>query len=177
MTPGKQHGERLFVYCDTRELELRHKIGEYICETPPHVTFAKIYTDEPEKVYEVFDEVSSYYPTIPIVRNGIMMVRGHRLQCAARLDDVSGAFAEMQERIYRKLRRRKLTVVNQNQRVANGFIPHATFGDLTSDAPLIPAEFDIDTITLARTLPNRGMHHRNIVSHIVELSDDCVAVA
>lgn len=172
MGRGRRHNERLFVYCDTRPLALRYKIGEYICAAPPHITFAKIYTDEPEYVYRTFDAVARQYEPIMIARDGIMMVGQRKRRGAARLVDVSGELERMQEDLFDRLDDRELTLMNPHQRIRDGFVPHATFDYPDRDAPIIPASFFVDTITLARTLDTpygAGVHHRNIVTHITTL--------
>lgn len=169
----------MFVYYDVREQSRRQKIGEYVCEWPPHVTLGLFDTRKPDEFLETVTDIAAQTPAPHVERGDMILVGGkemHHKKPAAEIHDPSGELHEFQRHLYRQLSRVAMTTRIQPWHFRSHFRPHVSLHHLSSEPLALPEHMVVDSVHVIHNLtPGTAGHHRGVIRHIASLAGDAAA--
>ncbi len=171
MSYGEHHPKHeYFVYLDPRPLDQRFKIGQYIIDAFPHLTFGNFASCNPDALFSVIDSIAHHYDPIPLERGELFITNGDRRKIAVRYRDPTRQLHDIQAELFNTLGPKATMQIKRSRRYSNQYSPHVTFSRPEAVAPAVPAHLLVDSLVLAEKLPFSERPKRNIVSHVSELA-------
>ncbi len=163
---------KLFAHYSIPRPETYTKIGEYVCGTPLHVTFAGIITRNPITAIERLRSILGEVDDIPhMTTDRIVLSHGHyRIKPIITLHDTAQKLTALQTQVFDAMAAIQMTRLAGGTQYADGRTPHVTI-DRIYCAPVLPKEFDIDHIMVTTGSKIAPGHWHNYVWDVIPLAD------